>query len=101
MSEKKNTTEFIELPLEDLRQMFASDVQKKFLQEQVVEKQKGTAHPQDGSAWWMVDVVACAHENLLYVLECYLPRQDPTNDNMRIYKVFKSMTDASHMIAIY
>ena len=69
MSEKKNTTEFIELPLEDLRQMFTSDAQKKFLQEQVVEKQKGTAHPQDGSAWWMVDVVACAHENLLYVLE--------------------------------
>ena len=47
LSEKKNTTKFIELPLEDLKQMFTSEVQQKFLAEQVVAKQKGVAHPQD------------------------------------------------------
>ena len=45
MAERKSTTEYIELPLEDLKLIFKTEVQAKFLQ--VVDKQKGVAHPQD------------------------------------------------------
>ena len=47
MAERKSTTEYIELPLEDLKLIFKTEVQAKFLQEQVVDKQRGVAHPQD------------------------------------------------------
>ena len=49
MAERRATTEYIELPLEDLKMIFKSEVQAKFLQEMVVDKQKGVAHPQDRS----------------------------------------------------
>ena len=36
MAEKKNTSTYVELPLEELKKMFTSEVERKFLEEQIV-----------------------------------------------------------------
>ena len=42
-----NKENWISLPLAELRKQFTTDTEKKFLEEQIVAKQRGKAHPQD------------------------------------------------------
>jgi hypothetical protein len=57
-----------ELPLSELRKLYTSDAQKKFLEEQIVAKQPGRCHPQDATG---------------------------ENQEMRLYWVFKQGQDVT------
>ena len=47
LAESRVSTNFVELPLQELRKRYTSDVEKEFLQKQVIDKQVGVPHPQD------------------------------------------------------
>ncbi len=63
-SQRDDTHQWVELPLETLKKQFTSPAEVSFLKNQVVGKQAGRDHP-----------------------------QDPTNENMRLYWVFKENSD--------
>ena len=68
MAEHDDSSCWVELPLETLRKQYTTPSEIKFLEEQVIAKQPGRAHPQDPSG---------------------------ENQDMRMYWVFRESTDVS------
>ena len=66
LAEREDTAAWEELPLETLKKMYTTQAETQFLEQQVVAKQKGRAHPQS---------------------------PDDPNPNMRLYWVFKQNSD--------
>ena len=71
-AEKRNEGHYIELPLSVLKERYNTPELKKFLEEDILAKQKGREHP-----------------------------QAKNNENMRLYKVFEGQKEVSYMADEY
>ena len=56
LEEEENKRNYYSAPLSELRKEYTSEAQKKFLEEQIVAKQAGEAHPQATQIKCAVDV---------------------------------------------
>ena len=88
----KLETVYEEVSLQDLRKRYTTEVEVRFLEEQIIAKQEGVAHPQ---APWLRYMRHSARTDLVGPSCSEHVCKDPDNKDMRLYKVFRNKQDTS------